>query len=230
MNIRTYIVDKQVWRGISLIELVIVRHGQSVADIEERHEGRADFPLTDLGRQQAAKLAVWLKEKFNFDLIISSPLKRAVETTEIINQEYNIEIEYDNSLMELNNGVLAGLLRAEAQERYPMPEGGRKYFERVPNGESMIEFRVRAEEFLSQLIYDLSKENKDKRVLIVAHGGSISMLFQSFLNLPIDNECSINTGDTGVHIWRANARSRRIVFANLSEHLKEEICGDRLYD
>ncbi|MGV8981611.1 histidine phosphatase family protein [Clostridium sp.] len=103
-----------------MLDLIIVRHGQSVADIEERMEGRADFPLTNLGKEQAKKLAHWLKDNAPFDYIISSPLKRASETSEIINTICNVDITYDERLMEWNNGVLAGLLRSEAHEKYPI--------------------------------------------------------------------------------------------------------------
>jgi len=164
-----------------LIELVIIRHGQSIADIEGRHEGRADFALTELGEEQAKKAAIWLKDNFTFDLIISSPLKRASQTAEIISEEVNVKVTYDDALMEWNNGVLAGLLIEEANTKYPMPKGGRKYYHRIENGESMIEFRARAERFLSELLDSLNKYGESKRVLIVAHGGSISMLFQSLL-------------------------------------------------
>ncbi len=77
-----------------MLELIIVRHGQSVADIERRYEGRADFPLTDLGREQATKLASWLNQKYPPNFILSSPLKRTSETAEIISSEVNIEVKY----------------------------------------------------------------------------------------------------------------------------------------
>lgn len=204
-----------------MLELIIVRHGQSVADIEERHEGRADFPLTNLGREQAEKLTIWLENNIMIDYIICSPLKRASETAEIINTVYNKKIIYDERLMEWNNGVLAGLLRTEAHERYPIPEGGRKYYQKVPGGESVIEFRARAEEFLAELLNNREYEGNICSILIVAHGGIINMLFHSFLSLPVSNDIAISCSDTGVNIWRVNSDKRTIVLSNGNMHLKD---------
>lgn len=203
-----------------MLELIIVRHGQSVADIEKRHEGRADFPLTDKGREQARKLAHWLKQNKPFNYIITSPLKRASETASIISMICGGEITCDERLMEWNNGVLAGMLRIEAEEKYPLPKGGRKHFERIPNGESIIDFRARAEEFLSQLIDKSHSEKDDNKILIVSHGGMINMLLNSFLNHPIKNDITFCSGDTAVHILRIIEQKRIIVGLNGSEHLK----------
>jgi len=205
-----------------MLEILIVRHGQSVADIEERHEGRADFPLTELGREQAAKVASWIAEKYPPEIMLSSTLRRASETAEAIAKKIGINVLYDEDLMEMNNGVLAGLLRKEAAEKYPIPEGGRKDHEAIEGGESMIEFRARAERFWSKFINRYYEEGVDKRICIVSHGGMINMLFRSFLNLPISADVWIGTGDTGVSIWRVKGDTRAVVFSNYQEHLKSK--------
>ncbi|QUH19328.1 histidine phosphatase family protein [Alkaliphilus sp. B6464] len=206
-----------------MIEFVVIRHGQSLADIEGRHEGRADFPLTDLGREQAEKLAKWLKQRYNFDTIISSPLKRARETAEIIGSKMNKSVIFNEDLMEWNNGVLAGLLREDANRDYPEPEGGRKYFQAVQNGESMIDLRSRAEHFLADLIHS-TKDSKDNiRICIVSHGGLITMLYRSFLNMPIDTNVWLSSGDTGVHLWQINNDKKIVMFTNIQEHLRCDV-------
>jgi 2,3-bisphosphoglycerate-dependent phosphoglycerate mutase len=203
-----------------MLDLIIVRHGQSVADIEKRMEGRADFPLTDLGKEQSEKLACWLKQNIIFDCIISSPLKRASETSKIISELCLKDITYDERLMEWNNGVIAGLLISEANNKYPIPDGGRKYFQRITEGESVIDFRARIEEFIAELLNKYAYSKDDKKILIVTHGGVINMIFHSFLNLPIKNEVSICSGYTSVHILRAIGDKRNIISVNRNEHLK----------
>ncbi len=197
-----------------MIELIIVRHGQSIADIENRHEGKADFPLTDLGRKQAKNVSKFLKERYIFDEIYSSPLKRASETAEIIGKGFNQNIVYDDNLREWDNGVIAGLLRKEANILYPEPKGGRKYFQKIEEGESLLDLRCRAEYFLANLLEYLQKEDKDKRVCIVSHGKMISMLYRSFLGLPLDCDIWLDTGDTGVHIWRIVNNKKIIVYCD----------------
>ena len=202
-----------------MLEIIVVRHGQSVADIEKRFEGRADFSLTDLGVQQAKKLSIWIKNNYPPNYIISSPLKRASETAEIIGKKCIKEVEYDDDLMELNTGLLAGMLKAEANEKYPLPKGGHKPYEDILGGESLIEFRSRAEKFWSKLIFKFSKDTSDKRILIVSHGGMIDMLFRCFLNLPMNTNVGLCTGDTGVHIWKFNGDEKFIVVTNSLNHL-----------
>ena len=203
-----------------MLELVIARHGQSIADIENRYEGRADFPLTDLGREQAAKLASWIKRYYPPDFIVSSPLKRTAQTAEVIGREVQVDIEYDNDLMEMDTGLLAGLLRSEADVRFPKPEGGRKAHEAILGGESLIDFRARAERFWSKLTSThCNDETINKRILIVSHGGMINMLFGCFLCLPMNDAFDIHTGDTCVHLWRIAKGNQSIQFMNCKEHL-----------
>ncbi|MDR7856767.1 histidine phosphatase family protein [Tissierella sp.] len=201
------------------MEILVVRHGQSVADLEDRHEGRADFELTELGCKQARHAAEWIKEHYEIDIILSSPLKRAAKTAAFIGQATNTKIIFDDELMEWNNGLLAGLHRWEANMKFPMPEGGRKPHDEFAESESYINFRARGEMFWSKFIHKYEKEENIRRICIVSHGGMINMLFRSFLMLPVNTDLSISTGDTGIHLWKINANERRIMFLNKQEHL-----------
>jgi len=203
------------------MEILVVRHGQSLADIENRLEGRADFQLTELGCKQAKCLSEWIKANYKVDVIYSSPLKRAAKTAGYISNETRADIIFEESLMEWDNGLLAGLLREEAYEKFPMPEGGRRPHDEFAESESYINFRARAEMFWSKLMYKYEKEEGDLRICIVSHGGIINMLFSSFMMLPINTDLSISTGDTGVHLWKVSGNERRIIFLNKQEHLLE---------
>jgi 2,3-bisphosphoglycerate-dependent phosphoglycerate mutase len=199
-----------------LLEILVLRHGQSVADIENRHEGRADFPLTELGREQARLAAAWIAANKPPSVIVASPLKRAAETAEIAAAACALTVEYDDGLMEMNNGVLAGLPLEEAERLYPAPQIARLPHEPVPGGESLLEFRFRAEEVWSRLTTQYADAG---RLLIVAHGGMISMLFRAFARLPVGIEVWLHTGDTGMHLWRLDGSERSILFANRQGHL-----------
>jgi len=200
-----------------MTEFLVVRHGQSVADIEKRHEGRADFPLTELGRKQAISVAEWIAKHYPAALILASPLKRAAETARTIAERLSISVDFDDDLMEFDNGVLAGLLKEEAIKKYPKPVGGRPPHECIPGGESEISFRARGEIAWSRIRH--SCPEPDKRILIVSHGGMISMLFRCFLELPMNSNVWIKTSDTGIHLWRVDADYRIVVFSDNQEHL-----------
>ncbi|MCR8633793.1 histidine phosphatase family protein [Paenibacillus radicis (ex Xue et al. 2023)] len=204
-----------------MVEILVIRHGQSEADILKRCEGRADYSLTELGGEQVKQLSDWIYHNYKPDLIYSSTLKRAKETAEAISNKVQLPINLDEDLMELNNGVIAGMLIEEARIKYPFPVGGRKRHESIEGGETEIQFRARAENFISKLLAFLDQAKGLNTICIVSHGGMISMLFRSFLNLPYDAPVTIPTGDTGVHIWRYDNGKKTIVKTNSQEHLDE---------
>ncbi|WP_346913964.1 histidine phosphatase family protein [Clostridium sp.] len=197
------------------MNIIVMRHGQSEADILNVHEGRADFSLTKLGRKQASAMAKFISSNYNIDKIYSSPLKRASETAKLLSGLNNVPITYEDELMEFNNGLLAGLSREEANKRYPEPSV-RWPHTSMHGMESMIEFRSRAESILSKII---SENDYDSTIAIVAHGGIINMLFRSFLELPLNSKMFISTGDTGIHHWQITSRCHRIIYTNKLSHL-----------
>ena len=198
------------------MELLIVRHGQSEADLLGVHEGRADFPLTKLGEQQAKNMAVYVAEKFPPDIILASPLLRAKGTGETLQKFVGCELLLENDLMEFNNGVLAGLSRDEARVKYPLPPNGRPIHIPIEKGESELELRFRAEVIFHKIILDYQNYN---RVAIVSHGGLISQFIKAFLKQPNTNEYIFATGDTGIHLLEIKENARIIRFLNKQEHL-----------
>lgn len=206
--------------GGIFLNIILVRHGQSVADIEGKYEGRASFPLTELGYNQAELAAKWLCENFNIELLYSSPLIRAAQTAEIIGKKLNLKVVFEDGLMELDNGLVSGLLREEANKKYPIPKGGFRPYEHFgKTGETLIVFRARVESFWCEFI-DKREEDNTKCVCIVAHGNMISTLYKCFLNLPISSEVHFTTGDTGIHSWQIEKGVKNIIFSNYLEHLK----------
>lgn len=198
------------------MELIIVRHGESEADILKVIEGRADFPLTGKGQNQAKLLSKWIKKNEKINLIISSPLERAKSTAECISKEISIDVIYDSDLMEWDNGLLAGLTFEEADKLYPLPVGGRKSHHTIAETESFINFRARAEMFLARLKEKYSGEEK---ILLVSHGKMITMLFRAILGLPMESEKWIACGDTSIHKVVLKEDYCGIVYINKNEHL-----------
>ena len=132
------------------MDLFVIRHGQSEADILKVIEGRANFNLTELGNKQAETMANWVKENYLINKIYSSPLNRAKQTAEYISKIFGIGIIFDDDLMEWKNGLIAGLTLEEANKKYPEPI---KYLHtRVYEQESYIDFRMRSETILSKII------------------------------------------------------------------------------
>jgi len=198
------------------MDLLVIRHGQSEADILKVIEGRANYNLTELGHKQAEVMAKWVKENYSINKIYSSPLNRAKQTAEHISKVTGIKINFENDLMEWNNGLIAGLSREEADKKYPEQK---KYpHTRIYEQESYIDFRMRAEIILSKVI---NENDEEKTIVIVSHGGMINMLFKSFLESPINSKISVKSSDTGIHHWRINNENKEIILCNSIEHIKK---------
>lgn len=198
------------------MKLLLIRHGESEADLLGVHEGRADFPLTALGERQAELMATYVAETYSPQLILTSPLKRARKTATILNEKIGCELVEEPLLMEFNNGVLAGLSREEAAVRYPLPDGGRPLHEPIQDGESELDIRFRAENVLNKILVNYQDR---EFVVLVSHGGLLSHLLNSFLRQPINTEFIYPTGDTGIHLIEIKNQKRIVWFLNKQEHL-----------
>ena len=77
--------------------LLVIRHGESEADILDVHEGRADFELTQKGHRQAAAMAKYVAGNFQLIRIYSSTLKRAAQTAKHLSDETGTAVEYEPS-------------------------------------------------------------------------------------------------------------------------------------
>ena len=197
------------------MRLLIIRHGESEADILDVHEGRADFNLTEKGHMQAQAMAEYLKDHCAIHKIYASPLKRAFQTATHLSKATGVPVTTEEKLMEFNNGLIAGLSWAEADEKYPfipdLPVHASVYEQ-----ESKLEFRYRAEYILSKII---SENDANSTVAIVSHGGMINQLYQAFLKLPVTSDMTFATSDTGIHEWMVKGTERYVLRANHTAHL-----------
>lgn len=187
--------------------LIVMRHGQSEADLLDVCEGRADFNLTELGKLQVKSTSEKLSAEYKIDRIYSSTLKRAKQTAEILNSCANSDIEYLDDLMEFNNGLIAGLPKKEVGIKFPK-DPDLPYDKAMYGMESQKEFRIRAEKALS---YIFSNTKEHETIAVVSHGGMINMLYQSFLEIPLSSVTSYGTGDAGYHIWKIENEIRTVI-------------------
>ena len=198
------------------MKLLIIRHGESEADLLDVHEGRADFVLTERGQRQAEAMAEYVANNYNISKIYASTLIRAKQTAGHLSDKTGIPIIFDENLMEFNNGLLAGLPRAVVREKYPIVPD-LPVDKAVYGQESQVEFRQRAENALLRVI---SESKSDESIAIVSHGGMINQLYRSLFDMPVDCKFFFNTADTGIHVWNLTDTERRVIKANFDEHTK----------
>jgi 2,3-bisphosphoglycerate-dependent phosphoglycerate mutase len=163
-------------------KLVLLRHGRSLADDENKIEGRYDSPLTETGSAQAKATITRLQAlHYNFSAIFCSTLQRSRRTAEILNEYYQIPIISSNLLDECDNGVLAGLERQTADQRYPLV-GEKTPLAYFPDdsGENGLLLQARALQAL-----DLLCKQTEGEYLVVAHGGILNALVRVIMNIPL---------------------------------------------
>ena len=197
--------------------ILIIRHGESEADLLDVHEGRADFELTNRGHRQADAMADYVAENYKLTRIYASTLKRAAQTAKHLWDKTGIEITFDSDLMEFNNGLLAGLPREEAAKLYPEVKDLR-VDQAVYGQESQVEFRSRAVKVLDRV---LTENDQGAVVAIVTHGGMINQLYGVWLHTPVGEKTFICTSDTGIHIWKTTDHGNYVMCANLDGHIRE---------
>jgi len=154
------------------MELILVRHGETPFNRERKVQGIADIELNDTGLRQAHQLALSLKDH-EIHQIYSSPLRRAYQTAEAINQFHDVPIHRRSGLMEMDVGDFEGLsfqeLRANEKDflqRWIADPAMTK----MPNGESIIELQERAWNAIGDII--LEAEN----ALVVSHNFTIAAI------------------------------------------------------
>jgi 2,3-bisphosphoglycerate-dependent phosphoglycerate mutase len=159
--------------------ITLLRHGESTGNARGIYQGQAEFDLSEVGRQQVNALAArWLEEKRPYDAVISSPLRRACQTAEIVASALAIPVEHDEIWMERHNGVLAGLHHLEAAERFPQPGFMSPYDPIGQTGESQWDLYLRAGQAVRGLV-----RRPPGSYLVVSHGGILNMALYAVLGI-----------------------------------------------
>jgi 2,3-bisphosphoglycerate-dependent phosphoglycerate mutase len=162
-----------------MTSLIIVRHGQSQWNLENRFTGEVDVELSPLGREEAQKAGKLLKS-YNFELTFTSVLKRAIDTLNIIldvTGRRSIPVIKSAALNERNYGDLQGLNKIEVEKHYGEKEFllWRRSFEVAPpSGESLKDTYNRVIPYYEKEIQPKLKEGIN--ILVVAHGNSLRAL------------------------------------------------------
>ncbi len=156
------------------MKVFVTRHGQTSWNVLGKIQGQTDIELNETGRMQARETGESIKNE-DIDLIITSPLKRAKETAEIINKNFNVNIIEDKRLMERFFGEYEGLTkeeRAKLKEINPEINDIWNYNKNITfnSMETMQVFCNRVYEFLDEIVEKY--KDKNKNVLLVTHGGT----------------------------------------------------------
>lgn len=148
--------------------IYLIRHG---LDDETFIGGYSNIGLTEEGKNQIQESSIWLKNNIkNINKIYTSDVKRAIESSEIINKYFNLQIETTKDLRELDKGLLNGMDKKEAFKFYPKYINVTSINKKYPNGESMVDLYKRIKLLLSNI-------DRYENCLLVTHRGVINMIY-----------------------------------------------------
>ncbi len=161
------------------MKVYLIRHGETTGDLEDRYGGNYDDHLTAHGQEQLKETAKMLSGK-NIEIIFVSKLIRAKESGEIVKAEIGSPLEIFEGIQERNYGVLAGLTKDEALEKYPDEVEAHKNPENTDqDGERLVDFQNR-----TLVAFKSIFSQKYSTIAIVSHGGPIKQLLKH-LNMPL---------------------------------------------
>ena len=151
------------------MKLYVIRHGQTDWNLANKTQGKTDIELNSTGIEQARNAKEKI-EKLNIDVIISSPLKRAQKTAEIINEKNNCKVIYDKALEERGFGNIEGLSIEEVKKDLKERENYNDYNLNL-KGDNVEPVRDLCDRVWG-LLDKLKQEYQGKNVLLVTHGGT----------------------------------------------------------
>ena len=177
-------------------KVFLVRHGETEWNKLGKFQGCQDIPLSEEGIVQAQ----YLSKKFNsnFDYIYTSPLKRALQTAEVIATNKKIKPSIINDLREINFGEWEGLTLKEISDNFPKEFNNwrnDKFEAPMCGGDLSLK---KACERAKIAITEVADKHKGKKILIVSHGGIIKAGLLGLFELDMTMYHKINLGNTSI--------------------------------
>jgi broad specificity phosphatase PhoE len=221
----------------------LVRHGESQGNLEGRIQGWSDYPLTELGRQQAARLAQHLVQLMDphspavpypqmgwgrhqrgegiIHELVASPLERAAETGRIIGDALDLPVRFDDRLKEYNFGPLNGLTPDQVVAGFPKVRAAweiNRPWEPLPGEEGEPAFVARVRAAMDEIAAGLPEEGV---AAVVAHGGSIDACLRAWLNIDhCDGRRAFAVDNASLSLVRVRAGGYRVLLLNDTCHLR----------
>jgi broad specificity phosphatase PhoE len=191
------------------LRLILVRHGQTEANILRRLQGQSDGPLNPLGRQEVEQLGLALKDA-QIDVIISSDLVRARDTATAIARHHNLSVNSTPLVREQNCGEWDGrpaeeFIAITKNLTVPISEL------RPPGGETLTEVRKRAIAFIK----NVTEKYSGKTIVLSSHGDFLRMVISVLMNKSIaEADANYRMGNASYSIFEQEDSEWKMVAFN----------------
>jgi broad specificity phosphatase PhoE len=201
-----------------MAKLILARHGETVWNVEKIYRGRTDVNLDEVGIKQAELLGKHLSN-WELEAIYSSPLRRALDTANIIDRYQKIGVHIAEGLIDFDYGEWQSLPEQEAKRLYPTLHNewhNNPHKVKMPGGESLEDVRKRAIEVVNDVL-----SNYQGCVVLVAHRVVNKVLICSLLGLDNSYFWNIKQDVAGITVF--NYVDGRFVLTghNDTSYLKE---------
>lgn len=202
-----------------MTRFIMVRHGQTGWNKQERFRGWVDIDLDDTGYRQAEAAAARF-DPWEVSAIYSSPLKRAMSTAQAIARRLGLDVIPLDGITDMNFGEWQGLAITEARERYPQlfeVWRNRPQELKIPAGETLDAVRSRA----VAAIDELAARHSDETVAVVTHRVVCKVLICYLLGLDNSHFWQIEQDATAINIFEIGEAKPAVSLLNDTYHLRQ---------
>ncbi len=201
-----------------IARVILIRHGQTAWNRDERIRGQSDIPLDETGLEQAQATARYIAARWPLTAVYASPLQRAMATARAIADAQGLKVQPLNGLLDLSFGEWEGLPIPEVQARYP--DLWRAWMEaphtvHFPGGEGLDDVRERS----MAALRDVVNRHSGETVAMVAHRVVNQVLLCAVLGLGNDHFWQIGQDTCAVNEIEWNGRFYRLTLMNDTSHL-----------
>ena len=201
-----------------MAKLMVARHGETEWNVEKIFRGRADVNLDEVGIRQAELLGRYLGN-WKLEVIYSSPVKRALDTANIIARYQKIGVHVAEGLIDFDYGEWQSLPEQEVKRLYPVildEWHNNPHKVRMPGGESLEDVRKRAVEVVNGIL-----SRHQRNVLLVSHRVVIKVLICYLLGLDNSHFWNINQDVGGITTFDYADGRFVLTRHNDTSHLRE---------
>jgi len=201
----------------SVTRLLVLRHGQTAWNVDQRIQGQLDIPLNEHGLWQAEQLALALAGE-ELHAVYSSDLQRAVATAAPLARGAGLALQTDRALRERAFGDFEGVSFREIEQRWP--EAASRWRRREPDfapggGETLRQFYARSVQAATQL----AARHPGQTVALVAHGGVLDCLYRAASRIELDAPRTWQLGNAAINRLLYSEQGLALVGWNDSRHL-----------
>lgn len=204
--------------------ILLVRHGQTAWNVTERFRGREDIPLDETGLAQAERTAARIAREWSTAAVYSSPLSRAVQTSQSIARQCGLSVQTEPGLIDIDYGDWQGLTREEAARRFP--RRARRWFAgsfgvRPPGGEPLGAVVRRC----LLAVRQIALRHPEQTIAVVGHTVVNRALILGALHLPAGLFWRLGQEPCALNLLETDGRNFTLKSLNDTSHLRGEALG-----